>query len=55
MKKVHPVDPFHSLDNLKNQLASITFCRNSEVYNVWNRAVIEVPIVVSINGFPRHG
>ena len=39
--EVHPVDPFHSLDNLKNHFASIAFCRNSSVYNVRNRAVIE--------------
>ena len=25
--EVHPVDPFHSLDNLKNHFASIAFCR----------------------------
>ena len=34
------MDPFHSLDNLKNQFASIAFCRNSEVYTVRNRAVM---------------
>ena len=50
--EVHPVDPFHSLDNLKNHIASITFCRNSAVYNVRNGAVIELSIVVSIKGFP---
>ena len=42
------MDPFHSLDNLKNQLASIAFCMNSGVYNVRNGAVIELPVVVSI-------
>ena len=52
--EVHPVDLFHTLDNLKNQFASIAFCWNSEVYNVRNGAVIELPVVVSINGFPRH-
>ena len=31
--EVHPVDPFHSLDNFKNHFASIVFCRNSAVYN----------------------
>ena len=39
--EVHAVDPFHSLDSLKNQFASFAFCRNSEVYNVCNGAVIE--------------
>ena len=52
--EVHLVDPFHSLDNLKNHLASIAFCRNSAVYNVWNGDVIELSFVVSIKGFPRH-
>ena len=44
--EVHPVDPFHSLDNLKNHFASIAFCRNSVVYNVRNGAVIEWSFVV---------
>ena len=48
------MDPFHSLDNLKNLFASIAFCRNSEVYNVRNEGVIELPVDVSIKGFPRH-
>ena len=48
------MDPFHSLANLKNQFASIVFFWNSAVYNVWNGAVIELPVVVSIKGFPRH-
>ena len=48
------MDPFHSLDNLKNEFASIAFCRNSEVYNVRNGAVIHFPVVVLIKGFPRH-
>ena len=52
--EVHPVDPFHSLDNLNNHFASIAFCRNSVVYNVRNGAVIELSFVVSIRGFPRH-
>ena len=39
--EVHPVDPFHCRDNLKNQFVSIDFCRNSAVYNVRNGAVIE--------------
>ena len=46
--EVHPVDPFHSLDNLKNHFASIAFCRNSVVCNVRNGAVIELSFVVSI-------
>ena len=52
--EVHPVDPFHSLDNLKNHFASVAFCRNSGVYNVQNGAVIELYFVVSVKGFPRH-
>ena len=52
--EVHPRDPFHSLDNLKDQLASIAFYRNSEVFNLRNGTVIELPVVVSITGFPRH-
>ena len=52
--EVHPVDPFRSLDNLNNHFASITFCRNSAVYDVQNRAVVELSIVISIKGFPRH-
>ena len=42
---------FHSLDN---QLASVAFCMNTGVYNVQKGAAIELPIVVSINGFSRH-
>ena len=52
--EVHPGDPFHSLDNLKNFFASITFCRHYVVCNVRNGAVIEFPVVVSIKEFPRH-
>ena len=52
--EVHPVDPFHSLDNLKNHFALIAFCRNSVVYNVRNGAVIELSFVVSVKGFHRH-
>ena len=49
------MDPFHSLDNLKNQLASVAFSRNTGVYNVRNGAVIASRcVVISINGFPRH-
>ena len=48
------MDLFHSLDNLKGQLASVAFCRNTGVYNVWSGAVIELPVDVFINGFPRH-
>ena len=52
--EVHPVDPFHRLDNLKNHFAPIAFYRNSAVYNVRNGAVIELSFVVSIKGFLRH-
>ena len=48
------MDPFRSLDNLKNHFALIAFCRNSVVCNVRNGAVIELSFVVSIRGFPRH-
>ena len=48
------MDLFHSLDNLKSPLASVAFCRNTGVYNVRNGAVAELPVDVSINGFPRH-
>ena len=41
-------------NNLKSQLASVTVCRNTGVYNVRNGAVIELLVVASINGFPRH-
>ena len=44
--EVHPGDLLHSLDNVKSQLASVVFCRNTG-------AVIEFPIDVSINGFPH--
>ena len=52
--EVYPVDPFHSLDILKNHSASFAFCRNLGVYNVQNGAVIELSFVVSVKGFPRH-
>ena len=42
------MDPFHSVDNLNNKFASIAFCMNSEVYNVRNGAVIELPVLVSV-------
>ena len=48
--EVHHVDLFHSLVSLKNQLVSVAFCRSTEVFNVRNRAVIELHIGVSING-----
>ena len=48
------MDLFHSLYNLKNHFTSIAFCKNSTVYNVRNGAVMELPVVVSIEGFPRH-
>ena len=53
-QQIHPVDPFHSLGNLKNQFTLVDFYSNSEVYNVWNGAVIEFPVVVSIKEFHRH-
>ena len=34
------MDPFHSLDILKNHFSSVAFCRNSGIYNVQNGAVI---------------
>ena len=45
---------FHSLHYLKNLFTLISFCMNSAVYNVRNRAVIELSFVVWINGFPCH-
>ena len=45
------MDLFHSLDNLKSQLVSVAFCRNTGVYNVRNGAVIELPVDVLIKGF----
>ena len=47
--EIHPVDPFHRLENIKSHFGSIAFYRNSVVYNVRNRAVMELII-----GFPRH-
>ena len=46
------MDPFHSLDILKNHFASVVFCRNSGVYNVQNslykcRLVRRTPYVCS--------
>ena len=52
--EVHPVDSFHILDNLKNEFASITFCRNLEACKDRNVAVIELSVVVSIGEVPRH-
>ena len=34
------MDLSHCLDKLKNQLASVAFCRNTGVYNVRNGTVI---------------
>ena len=48
------MDSFYGLDNLKNQLASVDFCRNTEVCNVWNGAMMRIAVTVSINGFPHH-
>ena len=43
------MDQFQILYNLKNMFVSITFGRNSAVYNsLRNGAVIELPVVVSI-------
>ena len=52
--EVNPVDPFHSLDNLKNHFASIAFCMNTGVYKGRNGAVIVLSFVVSIKRFTRH-
>ena len=35
------MEPFHSLDNMMAQFASVAFCDNSEVYNGWSGAVME--------------
>ena len=48
--EVHPVDPFHSLYNLKNQFASVVICRDLEACNEWNGDVIKLPVVVSMGG-----
>ena len=48
------MDLFRSLDKLKIQLASVAFSLNTGVYNVRNGVVIELPVVIVINGFPRH-
>ena len=42
------MDPFHSLDILKNHFSSVALCMNSGVYNVQNGAVIEWSFVVSV-------
>ena len=51
---MHPVNPFYSVDNLKNQSASVAFCGNLGAYNDRNITVIELSVVVSIGGFPLH-
>ena len=38
-------DPFHSLDNLKNESASVSFCRSSRACSDRSGAVTESPIV----------
>ena len=48
------MDLFHSLDNLKNQLASVAFCRNIEIFNVRSGAVIKLLVHVSINVLSPH-
>ena len=50
----HPTDPFHSLDNLKSQSASVSFYRSSKAYSGRSGAVTEWPVVVSSDIFPRH-
>ena len=39
---------------LEESVSFSRFFRNSGVYNVRNGAVKELPVDVSINGFPRH-
>ena len=41
----HPADPFHSLDNLKSQSASVSFYRSSRAYSGRSGAVTEWPVV----------
>ena len=50
----HPVDPFHSLDNLKTQSALVPFNWSSKAYIGRRGAVIEWPVVVSSDRFSRH-
>ena len=43
--------------HFQNRSPAVSFsrlCRNTGVYNVQNVVVIELPVVVSINGFSRH-
>ena len=47
-------DPFHSMDNLRNQSASVASFRSSIVYSVRNGDVTEWPVVVLTYRFPRH-
>ena len=48
------MDPFHSLDNLKSQSASVSFYRSSKAYSGRSGAVTEWPVVTSSDRFPRH-
>ena len=48
------MDPFHSLDNLKSQSASVSFYMSSGAYSGRSGAVTEWPVVVSSDQFPRH-
>ena len=51
------MDLFHSIDNLKSQLASVAFLKeySSSQCPEWNRAVIELPVVVSMPKLLVHG
>ena len=48
------MDPFHSLDNLKTQSASVSFSRSSRAYSGRSGDVTEWPVVASSDMFPRH-
>ena len=48
INEVHPVDPFHSQDNLKIQSATVHLCMSLDVYIGRNGAVIEYSVVVSL-------
>ena len=38
------MDPFHSLDNLKSQSASVSFYRSSKAYSGRSGAVTDCPV-----------
>ena len=54
------MDLFHSLVSLKNQLASVAFCRSTEVFNVRNGSCDRVAhwrldkwgLIVKYSGYP---